>query len=309
MSAGGGGRVSVTAAQQGDKALRVRTDGASRGNPGQAGIGVVIERAADGAVVDEIAQYLGQATNNVAEYRALIVGLTRALDLGATAVEVVSDSELLVRQVEGRYQVKHPGLIPLFEEVRRLRRRFSGGLRISHTLRGGNKRADELANEAIDRALGRGGRGAGATAPAGGAVPQTAEAQRVGGSGVRVADGATEVGTRGRPERPGTPADGARPQSGGGITLRSAVAERTVVDAFALALTLEAGQAVDIGGGVRVARVRSGQARVSGWTLVLRGGIDVGGRVLEPGQSWRGGVRYRAVGEEDAVVLETDSPA
>lgn len=274
--------MSETAAQQGGNALRIRTDGASRGNPGHAGAGVVIERAADGGAVDEIAEYLGQTTNNVAEYRALIIGLARALDLGATAVEVVSDSELLVRQVEGRYQVKHPGLLPLFEEVRRLRGRFTAGFQISHTLRGGNKRADELANAAIDQALGRGRQRDGRPEEPVGELRLQAPAAEV-----------KPAGDAGRAH--GTP---------GGAT----GGEKAVVDAFALAVCLQPGVAADIGGGVRVARVRSGQARVSAWTFVLRGAIDVGGRVLEPGQAWRGGVRYRAVGEGDAVVLETDSP-
>lgn len=241
-------------------ALRVRTDGASRGNPGHAGIGVVIERVADGTVVEEIAQYLGEATNNIAEYRALLAALGRALQLGATAVEVVSDSELLVRQMEGRYQVRHPGILPLYQEAVRLRRRFPGGFRIQHTLRGGNRRADELANEAIDRALGR--------TPA----PRPA------------------------PPAPAPPAAAAVP------TVADAF-----MDVFALGASLQAGQAVELGGGVRLARVRPGQTRVSGWVMLLRGTVLVGERELQPGQSWRGGARYRAAGDEDALALETDS--
>ncbi len=257
--------------QPGTGAFRVRTDGASRGNPGHAGIGVVIERLPDGATVEEIVAYLGQATNNTAEYRALIIGLSRALELGAAAVEVVSDSELMVRQIEGRYRVKHPDLRPLYEEVMRLRRRFTSGFRIEHTLREGNRRADELANLAIDRSLGR----------------------VVGDISVVTVEGA--------------PTRGSCRGSASGSGAAAPAASTPVLDVFALAATLEAGQTANLGGGVRVARVHSGQARVSGWALVLRGEIDVGGRRLEPGQTWRGGVRYRAVGEEDALVLETDS--
>jgi len=132
-------------------AVRLHTDGGSRGNPGPAAIGVVIERAADGAVLDEISAHIGVTTNNIAEYRALIAGLRRAAELGARRVEVWSDSELMVRQVEGRYAVRHPGLQPLFAEVVRLRRGFEA-FRIQHTLRGGNRRADELANRALDAA-------------------------------------------------------------------------------------------------------------------------------------------------------------
>jgi|GEM_PF-915144 len=281
-------------AQPAASALRVRTDGASRGNPGHAGIGVVIERVADGSTVDEIAEYLGQATNNTAEYRALIAALARALELGATSVEIVSDSELLVRQIEGRYQVRHPGLLPLYEEVKRLRQRFTGGFRIGHTLRGGNRRADELANLAIDRALGRPLREP-ADAPADGSSRSGAGGDR------RPAIGAS-------PARPSVEGAPPRAPASNAPAAAGPAAPDPVMDVFALAAALEAGQSASLGGGVRVARVRPGQARVSGWAMVLRGGVDVGGRTLEPGQGWRGGVRYRAVGEEDALVLETDAP-
>jgi len=133
--------------------LRLHTDGASRGNPGPAGAGVVLER--DGVVVAELSAYLGHTTNNVAEYQALLAGLQRALELGASGVEVVSDSELMVRQLQGRYQVRSPSLVPLLREARRLLQRFPDGHRIVHTAREGNARADALANQAIDAALGR----------------------------------------------------------------------------------------------------------------------------------------------------------
>lgn len=147
-------------------AVRLHTDGASRGNPGPAGAGVVLEAMPDGAPLAEIAEYLGRTTNNVAEYRALILGLQRALELGATSVEVVSDSELMVRQVEGRYQVRNAALADLARAVADLRRRFPQGFRIRHVLRGGNRRADELANAAIDTARGKATAAPQASAPA-----------------------------------------------------------------------------------------------------------------------------------------------
>lgn len=263
----GDGAVGPTGGESGG-ALRVRTDGASRGNPGHAGIGVVIERVADGAVVDEIAEYLGRETNNVAEYRALVAGLTRALELGAAAVEVVSDSELMVRQIQGTYQVRNPGLLPLFAQVRSLRGRFPGGFRIGHTLRGGNARADELANAAIDRALGR----PGSLAPRAAArAPLAAAASALVAS----------------------PGDGGAADPG--------------IDVRAEAGRVGPGESRPVGGGLRVVRLGPGQTRVSGWVLVLSGAIEVGGRRVVEGQARRGGVRYRAAGPEDAVLLESDS--
>jgi ribonuclease HI len=126
----------------------VHTDGASRGNPGEAGIGVVIY-GEDGSVLKEVARPLGRATNNVAEYNALIEGLKQALRLGADEVVVRSDSELMVRQLRGEYQVRHQGLQPLFVEARRLFLRFPRWA-IEYVPRELNRRADELANRAID---------------------------------------------------------------------------------------------------------------------------------------------------------------
>ncbi len=127
-------------------------DGASRGNPGPAGFGVFMTRD-DGEII-EIAGYLGTTTNNVAEYAGLLDALATAQAEGATELDVVSDSLLLVQQMLGKYRVKHPNLIPLHQKARRLAgsfRRFS----IRHTLRAGNKEADRLANLAVDRADGR----------------------------------------------------------------------------------------------------------------------------------------------------------
>ena len=130
--------------------LTVYTDGAARGNPGPGGAGVSI-RDADGAEIAELREYLGEVTNNVAEYRALLIGLERACDIGATEVEVRSDSELLVRQMRGEYRVRNPGLRELFERARELERAFER-VEYVHVRREKNLVADRLANEAIDRA-------------------------------------------------------------------------------------------------------------------------------------------------------------
>jgi len=128
--------------------LRLHVDGASRGNPGEAGFGVHVATA-DGSEVASLFGYLGRATNNVAEYQALLHGLRFALARGARAVEVFSDSELLVRQLAGRYRVKHPGLQPLFREAQALLARFAS-VRVSHVPREQNREADALANRAVD---------------------------------------------------------------------------------------------------------------------------------------------------------------
>jgi len=127
-------------------------DGASRGNPGPAGFGVFMKT--DRGDIIELCGYLGTTTNNVAEYAGLIEALAIAKEEGATEVDVVSDSLLLVNQILGKYRVKHPNLIPLYEKAVRLTREFRR-FSIRHTLRAGNKDADRLANLAVDRADGR----------------------------------------------------------------------------------------------------------------------------------------------------------
>ncbi len=129
-------------------ALRLHVDGASRGNPGEAGFGVQVA-AADGSEVASLWGYLGRTTNNVAEYQALLHALRFALARGAREVEVFSDSELLVRQIGGRYRVRNPGLAPLFREARQLLGRFERA-RVSHVPREQNREADALANRAVD---------------------------------------------------------------------------------------------------------------------------------------------------------------
>ena len=127
-------------------------DGASRGNPGPAGFGVYM--TTDAGDIIEISGYLGVTTNNVAEYAGLLEALTVARQEGATEVEIISDSLLLVNQMLGRFRVKHANLIPLYERARRLASHFAR-FSIRHTLRAGNKEADRLANLAVDRADGR----------------------------------------------------------------------------------------------------------------------------------------------------------
>ncbi len=108
----------------------------------------------DGGEIIEISGYLGTTTNNVAEYSGLLEALAVAKSEGASELEVVSDSELLVKQMLGKYRVKHPNLVPLYERARRMVREFRR-FSIRHTLRAGNKDADRLANAAVDRADGR----------------------------------------------------------------------------------------------------------------------------------------------------------
>lgn len=127
----------------------LHTDGASRGNPGEAGIGIVIYDE-NGVPMREIARYLGKVTNNIAEYTALIEGLRAATELGAKDIIIRSDSELMVRQVMGEYKVRNQGLQPLFVEARRLLMHFHYW-RLEYVPRELNRRADELANEGIDQ--------------------------------------------------------------------------------------------------------------------------------------------------------------
>lgn len=126
----------------------MHVDGGARGNPGPAAIGVVIS-AADGTLLDEVAERIGVATNNVAEYRALLRGLERAADLGATELDLVNDSELVARQLTGQYKVKHPAMKPLYEEAMRTLRRFESW-RIRSVPRSENAQADLLVNQALD---------------------------------------------------------------------------------------------------------------------------------------------------------------
>jgi ribonuclease HI len=129
----------------------VSCDGASRGNPGPAGIGVHITDD-DGAVLAEIARGIGETTNNVAEYTAVIEGLSRADELGAASVTLRSDSQLLINQLTGRYRVKSAHLEPLHRRVRSIAAGFDR-VSFEHVRREQNQEADRLANEGVDRWL------------------------------------------------------------------------------------------------------------------------------------------------------------
>ena len=131
--------------------LTVNVDGGSRGNPGPAGIGIVV-RDGSGEVVAEAGETIGVATNNVAEYRALLRGIELAAEHGATELELVGDSQLVVQQVAGGYKVKHAGLKPLHEEAKRALREFDSWS-IRHVPRAENADADRLVNQALDGAV------------------------------------------------------------------------------------------------------------------------------------------------------------
>jgi len=128
--------------------VTVNVDGGARGNPGPAAIGVVL-RNGDGSVLEEVGETIGEATNNVAEYRALLRGIELAAGRGAAEVELIGDSELVVRQVEGRYKVKNAGMKELHEEVKKALRGFDSWS-IRHVRRADNADADRLVNEALD---------------------------------------------------------------------------------------------------------------------------------------------------------------
>jgi ribonuclease HI len=130
----------------------VNVDGGARGNPGPAAVAAVATTP-DGDELAERKLYIGEATNNVAEYRALLLGLELARDLGAEEVEVINDSELIARQIGGEYKVKHAGLKPLFSQAMRELRGFDSWA-VRPVRREQNSRADELVNEALDDALG-----------------------------------------------------------------------------------------------------------------------------------------------------------
>jgi ribonuclease HI len=132
------------------EALILHVDGGARGNPGPAAIGVVVSRS-DGTVVDELAERIGPATNNVAEYRAVLRALERARELGADEVEIIGDSELVARQLSGAYRVKHPAMRPLYEQATAALSDFRRW-QIRSVPRAENARADALVNSALDAA-------------------------------------------------------------------------------------------------------------------------------------------------------------
>lgn len=128
-------------------------DGGSRGNPGPSGFGVLIQDK-NGAILAELSEFLGKRTNNYAEYSALLAALNYAVEQGHPRLRVISDSELMVKQIKGQYRVNSPELKPLHEEARH-RIALLEGFEIQHVLREKNRKADELANLAMDRGMGR----------------------------------------------------------------------------------------------------------------------------------------------------------
>lgn len=129
--------------------LLIHTDGAARGNPGPAGAGAILRDASSGEVLAEIAEGLGRATNNVAEWTAVRLALEEARRLGADRVDLRMDSELVARQITGIYRVKHPDLKPIHAAVMALLRGFDG-YTVGHVPRALNRDADRLSNVAID---------------------------------------------------------------------------------------------------------------------------------------------------------------
>jgi ribonuclease HI len=132
-----------------DQTITLQFDGGSRGNPGPAGVGIVL-RAEDGTPLVTLGRYIGRATNNVAEYRALIGALAEARKLGARRIVICGDSELIVKQMRGEYRVRHPDMRALHDEAQALLRDFEA-VKIVHNLREKNVLADKLANLAMDR--------------------------------------------------------------------------------------------------------------------------------------------------------------
>ena len=132
------------------KKLTIFTDGGARGNPGPAGIGAVILNG-EGKVIAEISEYIGEATNNQAEYKALIAGLVKAKELGTSDLEVFLDSELVVKQLNREYRVKDKDLAPLFLEVYNISLGFKKII-FKHIFREKNELADKLVNQALDKA-------------------------------------------------------------------------------------------------------------------------------------------------------------
>ena len=133
-----------------NKRIEIYVDGGSRGNPGPSGVGVVILDA-NGKRLKEVSKYIGEATNNIAEYNALLYGLEEALMLRIDEIVVNLDSELVVKQLAGDYRVKDPGLKPLFERAMNMLKSFKS-FEIRHIDREKNKEADKLVNRAINLA-------------------------------------------------------------------------------------------------------------------------------------------------------------
>jgi probable phosphoglycerate mutase len=134
--------------------ISAHCDGGARGNPGPAGFGVYVQ-SHEGMVLAELSEFIGFKTNNVAEYSGLLASLDFALTHGHPRLRVVSDSELMVKQIQGKYQVKSPGLRPLYDQAKKKIAQLEA-FEIVHALRHKDKDADRLANQAMDRGMNRG---------------------------------------------------------------------------------------------------------------------------------------------------------
>ena len=152
-AAASSGAVSAAGVGAWPEEVTVHIDGGARGNPGEAGVGAYFQDRS-GAPLQSIARYIGRATNNTAEYQALLIALARARDAGVKHLRVFSDSELLVNQVNGRYRTTVPHLQQYLQEAIRLMREI-GRVDVAHVRREFNKEADALANEAMDNGSGR----------------------------------------------------------------------------------------------------------------------------------------------------------
>ncbi|PJA47567.1 ribonuclease H [Candidatus Uhrbacteria bacterium CG_4_9_14_3_um_filter_36_7] len=138
--------------------LSIYTDGGARGNPGPSGAGAILKKqypdGSEGEIFESLSVYLGEGTNNQAEYQALILALKKAKDLEATHLNIYMDSELIVKQLRNEYKVKHPELAKRFLEVHTLLTYFTS-VHFTHIPREQNKEADKLVNEAIDQGIGK----------------------------------------------------------------------------------------------------------------------------------------------------------
>jgi len=151
----GSGRLWPEAPAKAEGVITAYCDGGSRGNPGPAGYGVHVEDA-QGRTIGDLSEFVGRKTNNFAEYSGLLAALQFAIEQGHRRLKVVSDSELMVKQIKGQYRVNSPELRPLYEEAKRRIGQLDS-FQIQHVLREKNRHADRLANEAMDRGMGKSG--------------------------------------------------------------------------------------------------------------------------------------------------------
>lgn len=258
------------------RSLVVEADGGSRGNPGPAGYGAVVRDAATGAVLAEVSDSLGIATNNVAEYSGLLAGLRAAAGLAPGAeVEVRMDSKLVVEQMSGRWQIKHPGIRPLAASARDLAQRFSQ-VRYTWVPRARNAHADRLANEAMDA-------DAKGTAP-GGTRARPRAARSAGGSGAATSGG------------------DARPRPGPGWTRQAQGPPATTLLLRHGQTPLSAERRFAGRGDIPLTETGLAQAAAAARRLAARGGIDA--IVTSPLQRAR--LTAEAVSAETGVPVEVD---